>query len=559
MASSSINDALPEIQPKWVLCSIFPELSEEGEILEIIGCITEISQQKWGEQLQAVQATQAKESKKQLESFIDTTSHEMRNPLSAIIQCADSIISSHKILKKFECCDENYQKILLTTLDSAETIVQCSKHMKTIVDGKWPADQLEDLDLTSTDVLTISKLDSGLFAMTPIDVELKSTARDAVKMFEGEAKAAGVDLQFHIDDSCNQYGISSVSLDPTRVLQILINLITNAIKFTRLEAKRKIIVILSVSLERPTHNVDGRVAYIPRSEGHEAKTLLADWELSENLFVRFSVQDTGTGMTDAQHHLLFTRFSQASPRTHIDYGGSGLGLFISRRLTEMHGGAIGFTSKKGVGSTFSFYVQSRRSDSTIRRRESVDLDPALANRGLQAHKTLMRSKNDNMASPYLSRTLCQDRDVPDSELYVLIVEDNLVNQRVLAKQLRNVGMNVAVANHGGEALEYLRTTRCCKADGDGKELTLILMDWEMPVMNGLECVASIRKMQSEGEVNGHVPVIAVTANVRSEQVESALQAGMDDVISKPFRIPELRACIQKILRNVAPAKCMATA
>lgn len=136
VASNNINDSLPKIQPKWVLCSIFPELSEEGEILEIIGCITEISQQKWGEQLQAIQATQANESKKQLENFIDTTSHEMRNPLSAIVQCADSIISSHKTLKGFQCCDERYQTTLLATYDSAETIVQCSKHMKTIVDGK---------------------------------------------------------------------------------------------------------------------------------------------------------------------------------------------------------------------------------------------------------------------------------------------------------------------------------------------------------------------------------------------------------------------------------------
>ncbi|KAF1926105.1 uncharacterized protein M421DRAFT_224907 [Didymella exigua CBS 183.55] len=538
VASNSINDSLPEIQPKWVLCSIFPELSEEGEILEIIGCITEISQQKWGEELQAIQATQAKESKKQLESFIDTTSHEMRNPLSAIVQCADSIISSHEILKGFECCEDDYQTTLLATLDCAETIVQCSKHMKTIVD----------------DVLTMSKLDSGLFTMTPIDVELESTARDAVKMFEGEARAAGVHLQLHMDDSCKQHNLARVSLDPTRVLQILINLLTNAIKFTRLEAKREIIVTLSVALTRPTHNADGRVSYIPRSSGHEAKTLLADWEQGQSVFVRFSVQDTGTGMTDAQHHLLFTRFSQASPRTHIDYGGSGLGLFISRRLTEMHGGAIGFTSRKGVGSTFSFYVQSRCSSSAMQRRETVDPDSTTVDGGLQAHRTLVRSKSCNETTPHPSPTSTPTGHVPDSDLHILIVEDNLVNQRVLAKQLRDGGMKVAVANHGGEALEYLRTTWYCKGDGTGKALTLILMDWEMPVMNGLECVASIRAMQAGGAVNGHVPVIAVTANVRSEQVETALQAGMDDVISKPFRIPELRACIQKTLRTVAPAE-----
>ncbi|KAJ4351033.1 hypothetical protein N0V95_004204 [Ascochyta clinopodiicola] len=145
-----------------------------------------------------------------------------------------------------------------------------------------------------------------------------------------------------------------------------------------------------------------------------------------------------------------------------------------------------------------------------------------------------------------------ERAIVDSNLHILIVEDNLVNQRVLAKQLRNVGMHVAVANHGGEALEYLRSTNYCRADGSGNELTLILMDWEMPVMDGLTCVANIRKLQEQGVVTEHVPVIAVTANVRSEQVETALQAGMDDVISKPFRIPELRACIQKTLRILAP-------
>jgi CheY-like chemotaxis protein len=110
-------------------------------------------------------------------------------------------------------------------------------------------------------------------------------------------------------------------------------------------------------------------------------------------------------------------------------------------------------------------------------------------------------------------------------------------------------MHVAVANHGGEALEYLRSTVYCTEGDSANALTLILMDWEMPVMDGLTCVANIRQLQKQGDVRGHVPVIAVTANVRSEQVEIALQAGMDDVISKPFRLPELCECIQKTLRK----------
>lgn len=115
--------------------------------------------------------------------------------------------------------------------------------------------------------------------------------------------------------------------------------------------------------------------------------------------------------------------------------------------------------------------------------------------------------------------------------YVLIVEDNLVNQRVLAKQLRNLGMEVAVANHGGEALEYLHNTKFCRADESAHELSLILMDWEMPVMNGLTCVRKIRSAQREGVVKGHVPVIGITANVRTEQVQDAMEAGMVRVLS----------------------------
>jgi signal transduction histidine kinase len=120
----------------------------------------------------------------------------MRNPLSAIVQCADSIISDHKAFGKSTDYQKVYETILETTIDAAETIVQCSKHMKTIVD----------------DVLTMSKLDSGLFLMTPVDVQLDSIARDAVKMFEGEARSAGVDLQFQLEESCDRIKVDNVSL-----------------------------------------------------------------------------------------------------------------------------------------------------------------------------------------------------------------------------------------------------------------------------------------------------------------------------------------------------------
>ncbi|KAH7383344.1 hypothetical protein BKA66DRAFT_492648 [Pyrenochaeta sp. MPI-SDFR-AT-0127] len=530
--SQNFDDSIPEQQPMWVLCSIMAELTEDGDVLEIVGWITDISQQKWGERLQVAQTSRAQDSKRQLENFIDSTSHEIRNPLCAIVQCADSIISSHKDFEKTKGFQLAHRAVLRNTVDAAETIVQCSKHMKTIVD----------------DVLTMSKLDSGLFVMTPVDVQLESIAKDAVRMFKGEARSAGVGLRLRVEESCKRINIDYVSLDPTRVLQILINLITNAIKFTRLEEKRQISVSLGVSIKEPRCNADGHVSFIRTSESSVAQTLQADWEDGEIVYVILSVQDTGRGLSDAEHDLLFARFSQTSPRTHIDYGGSGLGLFISRRLTEMHGGAIGFESKAGIGSTFSFYVKSRKSQA-----------PAHENRGngksnfsFRAQETVLssRSRDEKDEPPTLETGPIED-EIAISGIHVLIVEDNLVNQRVLAKQLRSIGMQVAVANHGVEALAYLHSTNYCVENESANVLSIVLMDWEMPVMDGLACVRSIRQLQKEGIVHGHVPVIAVTANVRSEQVEVALRAGMDDVISKPFRIPELCACILKTLHGAA--------
>jgi hypothetical protein len=124
----------------------------------------------------------------------------------------------------------------------------------------------------------MSKLDSGLFVMTPVDVQLESIARDAVKMFEGEARSAGIKLEFCVEESCKEIDIANVSLDPTRVLQILINLVTNAIKFTRLENIRHITVSLGISLDQPSHYAEGKLEFLHTSAASEASTLQADWE-----------------------------------------------------------------------------------------------------------------------------------------------------------------------------------------------------------------------------------------------------------------------------------------
>jgi PAS domain-containing protein len=189
---------------KWILCSAYPELDANGEIVEVVGNVTDISKQKWAEGIQKIRTDIALESKQHLEHFIDTTSHEMRNPLSAIMQSADGILASYAAEANVPPSPYAWSVFLEQTLDAAQTIAQCAQHMRHIVD----------------DILTISKLDSGLLVITPVDAQPESLLKHAVKMFEAEAKAARVDLSFSIDQSYRNMELDWVSLDPTRLLQV---------------------------------------------------------------------------------------------------------------------------------------------------------------------------------------------------------------------------------------------------------------------------------------------------------------------------------------------------
>ncbi|KAF2106844.1 hypothetical protein BDV96DRAFT_507316 [Lophiotrema nucula] len=557
----------------WILCSAYPELGASDELKEIVGNVTDISKLKWAEDVQKMRVKSALESQRQLENFIDTTSHEMRNPLSAIMQCADGIISSYATPDgHIEVPSPiSYSNLLEQTIDAAQTISQCALHMKRIVD----------------DILTISKLDSGLLIITPIDAQPESVANHAVKMFESEAKAAGVDLKFAVDQSFRELGVDWVSLDPTRMLQVLINLITNAVKFTRLEKTRMVTVSVAATTEEPSSEAGG-IQYILPKLAEDDSHLQEDWNRGPTLYIRFSVSDTGRGLSVDEKANLFARFSQASPRTHIHYGGSGLGLFISRRLTEMQGGAIGLESEYKRGSTFSFYIRARRTSSALLRRSSMPrVFPEDVRHRPHTPKEIDRLLNPDRPAPVVRRPTAEQaihsdipaealghsaesmfaelkrtKSIPDT-LHVLVVEDNLVNQKVLAKQLRNLGCVVNVANHGAEALEFLKKTRywdhsaieppaaLSNASSLPFELSLILMDWEMPVMNGLTAVTKIREFQRDKLLKAHIPVIGVTANVREQQIKTAMEAGMDDVVGKPFRVTELLGRMRGVVAGIA--------
>jgi len=331
----------------------------------------------------------------------------MRNPLSAIVQCADEISSS---LINYRANGKKENALLVDLLDSnidaAQIIALCANHQTRIV----------------TDILTLSKLDSALLLVTPVNTKPVAVVQQTLKMFQGELQTADIQMQVKTDASWEEMKLDWVKVDPSRLMQVLINLTTNAIKFTTGQPTRSITITLSASSERPSNKAKSLVSYIPARIKGEEMTKGADWGTGDEVYIHFAVQDTGRGLNNSEKKLLFLRFSQASPKTHVQYGGSGLGLFISRELVELQGGEIGVSSESGKGSTFAFYVMARKSTESIEEK---------ANAGIPVK---MPPGTSYMSSPRIEAASPSDIARPrllsmfDDQLRVLIVEDNLVNQ-----------------------------------------------------------------------------------------------------------------------------------
>ena len=493
-----------------------------------MACMTEISRLKWAESWQAQVAHDAKEAKRLQSEFTDAISHEIRNPLSAILMLANSITDS---LVGGGLTREEAVKRLEENVESAQTILSCAQHQKQIVD----------------DVLTLSRMDFGSIVLSPGPVRPVEIIQKALHMVEADVKANAITLQTIEKPSLNKYASDLVMCDSLRVVQILLNLLSNAVKFTKMESRRSIIVTYGAATSEPASTFPTHVTWSRRRQDIEDATLGAEWGVGDQLYMTFMVEDSGPGMTSDEISRVFDKFEQATPKTSIKYGGSGLGLYISHRLTERHNGAIGVASSPGKGSIFVFYVKARRLPTESRRLsngfspkdrngQSVARDEAPV---MPTPGPLGKPNNNKTVVPILLNTF-----------HLLLVEDNLINQKVLSKQLTKAGCTVHVANHGLEALEFLRTSSLwAENGGKGLHLDAILMDLEMPVMDGLTCVREIRRLEASGSFTSHPQVIAVTANVRADHVRTAKEAGMNLLVAKPFVVTELLDLITKQLNG----------
>jgi signal transduction histidine kinase/DNA-binding response OmpR family regulator len=319
------------------------------------------------------------------------------------------------------------------------------------------------------DILDFSKIEAGRLKLEHINFDLRELVDSIYDLFSGKASKKGLVLTSSIQENIPRI----VHGDPVRLRQILTNLIGNAIKFT------------------DQGSVNLNVALLEQ----EADTCV----------LRFEVRDTGIGLADEQQAGIFYAFTQADSSTTRKYGGTGLGLTISRQLVEMMDGEITVKSKPGLGASFRF---------TVHLRVPEDQESAISD--------YHREQDETTADIY--RFNCR----------VLVAEDNLTNQIVVRGMLELFGCTVALAANGREAVRMVRE----------KQYDIIFMDCQMPELDGYSATVKIREFERENKKKP-LPIIALTAHVMSGDRERCLNTGMDDYLGKPLQQNQLLSVLEK--------------
>ncbi|OCF32740.1 hypothetical protein I316_05661 [Kwoniella heveanensis BCC8398] len=443
----------------------------------ILGCVVDITERKINEEsqrLRVIEAEQrrrdAEEAKRQQELLIDITSHEIRNPISSLMQMSSLVLRYREVIRivKLTCLDLYCSSLVKTNLISLQEQLELVMQNKTTF---TPTKQLlnnieEDLDALesiyqcglaqeriSNDVLSLGKIQLEMF---DCEVDMMREAQKVLSIFQNEARMKRIALSLKLGDGVEKLGLARVKTDPVRLNQIVTNLLSNAIRFTSTSEIRQIVLNFDISFDPPGEN--GCV--MPRKP-----TLPASLADDMPIYLYFAVTDTGPGMTEAELEMLFQRFSQVSLKTHTIFGGSGLGLFVCRRhLTDdqfahVVGGKIDVISQKGHGSTFRFYIKARTCQTAAR-----------VENGLALPKSKIKSTRVDI--PRFAGV--------GRKPHVLIVEDNIINQTVLSRQLRHCNVTCDVASNGLEALDKIRAVSSLETPLAGQSFDCILMDLEMP-------------------------------------------------------------------------------
>ena len=319
------------------------------------------------------------------------------------------------------------------------------------------------------DILDLSKIEAGKLDFENIAFDLSQIIKDIAILYSLKAEQQSVTILQRLDDSLPP----ALMGDPTRIRQIIVNLVSNALKFT--------------DQGEVTIGVD-----VIRMEANKME-------------LKIFVSDTGIGIPQEAQKTLFNAFTQADGSTTRKYGGTGLGLAIVSQLVEIMDGELGVDSIEGEGATFWFTAKFQYSDKAVVMAE--------------------KDEKNNVTAPLNAK--------------ILLVEDNPINQMVAQKMLEKLGLKAAQANNGVEALNML----------DKEAYDLVLMDCQMPEMDGFDATRQIRKLEIKS-INQHaIPIVAMTANVMSGDRERCLEVGMDDYIGKPVQRDQLESVLRKWLSS----------
>jgi len=447
----------------WVITTATPIIGKNGEVERVIAIETDISLRKQIEEelLEAnkiaeqslnkvnrtlEELTKAKkeleESMKVKEQFMANMSHEIRTPMNSVIGFTD-------LLLKTPLIPEQKQYI-----DAVKT---SGKNLLVIIN----------------DILDFSKLESGKLKFEQINFRLSEVISMITELMLPKSSEKNIRLSTKIDQRVPDNLIG----DPTRLNQILLNLVGNGVKFTNHGEVKISVEVLS--------------------------------ETDDTVELKFSITDTGIGIPEDKLNSLFKAFTQVSNEATRKYGGTGLGLAIAKQLVELQGGTIAVQSKVDVGSTFSFILKFKKNNNPV----------------VEGEKNIEKADRKELEG-----------------LSVLLVEDNLLNQMLAKKVLSDWKLKVEVAENGIIAIDKLNKNN----------YDFILMDIQMPEMDGYEATQHIRKNLLPPK--NETPIIAMTAHALTGEAEKCINAGMNDYISKPFDSNVLYSKIVSVLNKNNPVK-----
>ena len=379
----------------------------------------------------------AVDSVKAKQQFLSNMSHEIRTPMNAIIGFTKVVLKTELTSKQRE-----YLEAIKTSGDALIVLIN--------------------------DILDLAKVDSGKMSFEKTPFKMSKSIAAMLHLFDIKSQEKNILLINEYDASIPEIVIG----DPVRLHQIILNLVSNAVKFT-IQGK----IIVSVKLVEETDN---------------------------DVIIEFAVSDTGIGIIEAKIESIFENFQQASSGTSRIYGGTGLGLAIVKQLVEGQGGTIKVKSVINEGSTFSFRLPFQKTNANLELTEEIfTLDKELKN------------------------------------INVLVVEDIALNQLLMRTLLDDFGFNCDIAANGKIAIEKLRL----------KQYDIILMDLQMPVMNGFETTEYIRKV-----LDSDIPIVALTADVTTVDLDKCKEVGMNDYVSKPVDERLLYSKIIGILKKIDHTK-----